>query len=159
VVCEDQYTDVVENYLRGITRRARPIRSRSAGCRPSGPAPCFSPDGKWLFVNLYKPAKTVAITGPWLRMSEYFSDPRAAEVFALYAERHQRELDATSDLPTGAFGARRDEFLLPSAPRSARSCARSRSGGGPDGSSSSVPATAIRRFSSPMRRANAAPGW
>ena len=27
---------------------------------------CFSPDGKTLFVNLYRPAKTVAITGPWL---------------------------------------------------------------------------------------------
>jgi len=46
-------------------------------------------------------------------MSAYFSDPRAAEVFARYADRHQRELDATRDLPTGAFGARRDEFLLP----------------------------------------------
>jgi predicted O-methyltransferase YrrM len=46
-------------------------------------------------------------------MSEYFSDPRAAEVFAHYAARHQSELEASRDLPTGAFGARRDEFLLP----------------------------------------------
>jgi predicted O-methyltransferase YrrM len=46
-------------------------------------------------------------------MSEYFADPRAAEVFAHYAERHQAELDATQDLPPGSFGARRDEFLLP----------------------------------------------
>jgi len=29
-----------------------------AGC-------CFSPDGKWLFANVYRPGFTVAITGPW----------------------------------------------------------------------------------------------
>lgn len=33
-------------------------RSEWAGC-------CFSPDGKWLFANVYKPGITVAITGPW----------------------------------------------------------------------------------------------
>lgn len=26
---------------------------------------CFSPDGRWLFVNVYTPGYTVAITGPW----------------------------------------------------------------------------------------------
>lgn len=26
---------------------------------------CFSPDGKWLFANVYTPGYTVAITGPW----------------------------------------------------------------------------------------------
>lgn len=26
---------------------------------------CFSPDGKWLFANVYAPGFTVAITGPW----------------------------------------------------------------------------------------------
>ena len=26
---------------------------------------CFSPDGRWLFVNVYTPGFTVAITGPW----------------------------------------------------------------------------------------------
>ena len=26
---------------------------------------CFSPDGRWLFANLYEPGLTVAITGPW----------------------------------------------------------------------------------------------
>lgn len=26
---------------------------------------CFSPDGKWLFANIYQPGLTVAITGPW----------------------------------------------------------------------------------------------
>ena len=46
-------------------------------------------------------------------MSEYFTDPRVAEVFAQYVERHREELELTRDLPTGSFGARRDEFLLP----------------------------------------------
>ena len=26
---------------------------------------CYSPDGKWLFVNLYQPGISYAITGPW----------------------------------------------------------------------------------------------
>ena len=46
-------------------------------------------------------------------MSEFFTDTRVAEVFAQYAERHRQELELTRDLPTGSFGARRDEFLLP----------------------------------------------
>jgi predicted O-methyltransferase YrrM len=42
-----------------------------------------------------------------------FTDPRVAEVFEHYAARHRDELELTRDLPTGAFGERRDEFLLP----------------------------------------------
>jgi secreted PhoX family phosphatase len=26
---------------------------------------CFSPDGRWLFANVYNPGFSVAITGPW----------------------------------------------------------------------------------------------
>jgi uncharacterized protein len=26
---------------------------------------CFSPDGRWLFVNIQDPGLTMAITGPW----------------------------------------------------------------------------------------------
>lgn len=43
----------------------------------------------------------------------YFTDPRAAEVFAEYDARHQRELELTRALPRATFGDRRDEFLLP----------------------------------------------
>lgn len=42
-----------------------------------------------------------------------FADPRVAEVFAEYDARHQRELASARELPRDAFGARRDEFLLP----------------------------------------------
>jgi secreted PhoX family phosphatase len=27
--------------------------------------PCYSPDGDWLFANIFEPGITVAITGPW----------------------------------------------------------------------------------------------
>jgi len=65
IVCEDQYTDVVDNHLRGITpdgglyplARLR-LQAELAGA-------CFSPDGLTLFVNLYGPGKTLAIRGPW----------------------------------------------------------------------------------------------
>ncbi len=43
----------------------------------------------------------------------YFSDPRAAAVFAEYDARHKREQELTRDLPRASFGDRRDEFLLP----------------------------------------------
>jgi predicted O-methyltransferase YrrM len=42
-----------------------------------------------------------------------FTDPRVAEVFAEYDARHKRELAAVRDHPRGAFGGRRDDFLLP----------------------------------------------
>lgn len=66
VVCEDQYTDVVDNHLRGITPdgRAYPLGRLRTQTELAGA--CFSPDGRVLFVNLYSPAKTLAITGPWI---------------------------------------------------------------------------------------------
>ena len=66
VVCEDQYTENVSNHLRGITPdgTAYPLALSRIDTEWAGA--CFSPDGKTLFVNLYRPAKTVAITGPWI---------------------------------------------------------------------------------------------
>ena len=65
VVCEDQYTENVHNHLRGITSDgvAYPLALSRTDTEWAGA--CFSPDGKVLFANLYRPAKTVAITGPW----------------------------------------------------------------------------------------------
>ena len=66
VVCEDQYTDTVTNHLRGITPdgEAYPIALLRQQTELAGA--CFSPDGRTLFVNFYSPARTVAITGPWI---------------------------------------------------------------------------------------------
>ena len=66
IVCEDQYTDVVDNHLRGINPAgvAYPLARLRRQTELAGA--CFSPDGKILFVNAYSPAMTLAITGPWL---------------------------------------------------------------------------------------------
>jgi hypothetical protein len=66
IVCEDAYTDEVTNYLRGITPDGLAYPLALARTQTEWAGACFSPDGRTLFVNLYRPAKTVAITGPWL---------------------------------------------------------------------------------------------
>ena len=65
VVCEDQYAVNVDNHLRGITADgyAYPIARLNLQTELAGA--CFSPNGKTLFVNVYAPTKTLAITGPW----------------------------------------------------------------------------------------------
>lgn len=65
IVCEDSYQKPLANYLRGITPGgvAYPIALLRAETEWAGA--CFSPDGKWLFVNVYDPTTTLAITGPW----------------------------------------------------------------------------------------------
>lgn len=70
VVCEDQYSDIVDNHLRGVTTdgRAYPLGRLRIQTEPAGA--CFSPDGATLFVNAYSPTRTLAITGPWKWMAD-----------------------------------------------------------------------------------------
>ena len=65
IVCEDQYTEVVDNHLRGIAPdgNAYPLARLRLQTELAGA--CFSPDGATMFVNVYAPTKTLAITGPW----------------------------------------------------------------------------------------------
>ncbi|MEM9101350.1 MAG: alkaline phosphatase PhoX [Pseudomonadota bacterium] len=65
IVCEDQYYETVDNYLRGVSPSGEvyPLARIRTQTEPAGA--CFSPDGKTLFVNLYSPTKTLAISGPW----------------------------------------------------------------------------------------------
>lgn len=65
VVCEDQYTQNVDNHLRGITPagEAYPIGRLRLQTELAGA--CFSPDGRVMFVNVFSPTMTLAITGPW----------------------------------------------------------------------------------------------
>lgn len=65
IVCEDQYTDVVDNRLIGITPSGDPYVFGRLRLQTELAGGCFSPDGKWFFVNAYAPTRTVAITGPW----------------------------------------------------------------------------------------------
>lgn len=66
VVCEDQYTDVVDNHLRGIAPDGRPYDIARSRVQSELAGACFSPCGHTLFVNIYSPARTLAITGPWV---------------------------------------------------------------------------------------------
>lgn len=70
-VCEDKVGGV--NYLRAVApngkiytvgRNARPNHT-DVGAMSELAGVCFSPDGSTLFVNIYFPGTTLAITGPW----------------------------------------------------------------------------------------------
>jgi secreted PhoX family phosphatase len=76
VLCEDGGGD---EFLHGLTTsgeiftfarnnvRLRGERNGLAGDFTSSEwaGPCYSPDGQWLFANIYDPGITFAITGPW----------------------------------------------------------------------------------------------
>lgn len=64
IVCEDQYTDIVDNHLRGITPDGTAYAFARCRRQTELAGACFAPDGSTLFVNLYSPAMTLAITGP-----------------------------------------------------------------------------------------------
>ena len=65
IVCEDQYGDTVDNYLRGITPSGEAYAFGRLRLQTEPAGACFSPDGRTLFVNAYSPTMTLAITGPW----------------------------------------------------------------------------------------------
>jgi secreted PhoX family phosphatase len=65
LVCEDQYTDVVDNHLRGVTPNGEVYDFAKLNRQTELAGACFSPDGSTLFVNIYSPTMTLAITGPW----------------------------------------------------------------------------------------------
>jgi len=66
VVCEDQYTPVVDNHLRGIAPSGEAYELGRLRLQTELAGACFSPDANWLFVNAYSPTRTFAITGPWI---------------------------------------------------------------------------------------------
>lgn len=70
-VCEDKIGGV--NYLRAVTPQGK-VYTMGRNARAGGgdvastselAGVCFSPDGTTLFVNIYAPGVTLAITGPW----------------------------------------------------------------------------------------------
>ncbi len=65
IVCEDQYTDTVNNHLRAITPQGEAYAFARLRLQTEPAGACFSPDGRTLFVNAYAPTRTLAITGPW----------------------------------------------------------------------------------------------
>lgn len=65
LVCEDQYTDKVDNHLRGVNQHGEVYAFARLHQQTELAGACFSPDGSTLFVNIYSPSKTLAIQGPW----------------------------------------------------------------------------------------------
>jgi secreted PhoX family phosphatase len=65
LVCEDQYSDIVNNHLKGVTPTGEIYDFAKVRWQTEPAGVCFSPDGSTLFVNLYSPTTTLAITGPW----------------------------------------------------------------------------------------------
>jgi uncharacterized repeat protein (TIGR03803 family) len=65
VVCEDQYTPDAVNYLRGIALDGRVYPLARVRLPTETAGACFSPDGRTMFLNVYSPTMTLAISGPW----------------------------------------------------------------------------------------------
>jgi secreted PhoX family phosphatase len=76
MVCEDKEGGV--NFLRGVTPEGRlytlgrnPVPMvTNVGANSELAGVCFSPDGTTLFLNVYAPGMTLAITGPWARFRD-----------------------------------------------------------------------------------------
>jgi hypothetical protein len=74
-VCEDKIGGL--NYLRAVTPNGKTYTMARNAMPGSGDVAsnselagvCFSPDGTTLFVNIYQPGTTLAVTGPWSRFS------------------------------------------------------------------------------------------
>lgn len=64
VVCEDQYTDTVANRLIGVTPLGQTYVLGFLREQTELAGACFSPDGRTLYVNIYSPARTLAIAMP-----------------------------------------------------------------------------------------------
>jgi secreted PhoX family phosphatase len=65
IVCEDEDSDVVHNRLRGITPGGAAYDIARLHLQTETAGACFSPDGAIMFLNVYSPTRTLAITGPW----------------------------------------------------------------------------------------------
>jgi len=66
IVCEDQYGDIKNNHLKGVTTDGKVYDFAKVRTQTEPAGACFSSDGSTMFVNLYKPTLTLAITGPWI---------------------------------------------------------------------------------------------
>lgn len=65
IVCEDQHGIRVDNHLRGLTPAGEPYALGRIRLQTEPAGACFSPDGRTMFLNIYQPTMTLAITGPW----------------------------------------------------------------------------------------------
>ena len=64
IVCEDR-TDGKPNHLRGVTPEGKVYTLALLRADTELAGVCFAPDGRTMFVNVYRPGRTLAIQGPW----------------------------------------------------------------------------------------------
>jgi secreted PhoX family phosphatase len=69
IICEDR-KDGKPNHLRGITAAGKIYTFARLNMDTELAGICFSPDGRTMFVNAYSPGRTLAIRGPWGRVSD-----------------------------------------------------------------------------------------
>ncbi len=65
MVCEDGYENIVANYLRGVTPEGKAYAFGMLRVQTETAGICFAPDGQTMFINIYSPTMTLAITGPF----------------------------------------------------------------------------------------------
>jgi hypothetical protein len=65
LLCEDG--EGSRDRLKGLSHGTLFDFARNRGSNGEFAGATWSPDGKWLFVNIQRPAATYAITGPWGR--------------------------------------------------------------------------------------------
>lgn len=67
IVAEDRYSATLKNHLKGVTPAGKVYTIGRNAYRDNAELAgvCFSPDGSTLFVNIYFPGITLAVTGPW----------------------------------------------------------------------------------------------
>ncbi len=64
IVCEDRGSSEI-CHLKGVTPTGRIYTLARLRGDSELAGVCFSPDGATLFVNIYRPGRTLAVTGPW----------------------------------------------------------------------------------------------
>lgn len=64
IVCEDR-SDGEPNHLRGVTPEGKVYTLALLRADTELAGVCFAPDGQTMFVNVYRPGRTLAIRGPW----------------------------------------------------------------------------------------------
>jgi uncharacterized protein len=64
ILCEDRSDNEI-NHLKGVTPQGLIYTLARLRWDTELAGACFSPDGSVLFVNVYQPGRTLAITGPW----------------------------------------------------------------------------------------------
>ena len=69
VICEDR-VGLSLNHLKVVTPAGKVCALARLRMRTELAGACFSPDGRFLFVNAYAPGRTFAIEGPWATFSE-----------------------------------------------------------------------------------------